>query len=113
MPRSNAHIKKKYHKKVAGSQYDPCVFCGAEAQSIDHIQPRSKGGTNDIHNLAPMCRRCNSLKSDTSILLALMHPKVQRRIKITLTTERNAALKAARIKKSNDEWFKKNNAPVA
>jgi hypothetical protein len=31
---------------------------------IDHITPVSKGGTNDIENLATACRDCNSGKSD-------------------------------------------------
>jgi 5-methylcytosine-specific restriction endonuclease McrA len=40
-----------------------CLACGASKDiSIDHVVPLSKGGTNDITNLQPLCRACNSSK---------------------------------------------------
>jgi len=40
-----------------------CVFCKTkENLTIDHIFPLSKGGTNYISNLQPLCRSCNSKK---------------------------------------------------
>ena len=36
---------------------------------IDHVQPISKGGSNDIENLRPTHKICNELKSDKSINL--------------------------------------------
>ena len=35
-----------------------------ELMTIDHIQPRSKGGGNNIENLQPMCASCNTKKAD-------------------------------------------------
>lgn len=35
-----------------------------ELMTIDHIQPRSKGGTDDLENLQPMCNTCNARKAD-------------------------------------------------
>lgn len=39
-----------------------CVYCGADANTVDHIVPRSKGGTDDEHNLVTACNRCNGAK---------------------------------------------------
>lgn len=38
-----------------------------ELMTIDHIVPKSKGGTNDIGNLQPMCHTCNAKKADKFI----------------------------------------------
>ena len=35
-----------------------------ELMTIDHIKPKSKGGSYDIENLDPMCCFCNTEKSD-------------------------------------------------
>lgn len=36
-----------------------CVYCGAEYEDVDHVIPRSQGGTNHVENLVPACRSCN------------------------------------------------------
>lgn len=42
-----------------------CVNCGAtELLTLDHIVPRSKGGTNRSENLQTMCRDCNQAKAN-------------------------------------------------
>ena len=38
---------------------------------LDHITPKSEGGTNDIDNRALLCQPCNSTKSNTISLTAL------------------------------------------
>ena len=44
---------------------DVCLDCGEVAKlTIDHVIPCSKGGTAFVDNLQPLCRRCNSKKSD-------------------------------------------------
>ncbi len=57
---------------VAGSDRDPCVYCGAPGVTADHIEPRSKGGPNDVQNLAPACRKCNGTKGSQSLLTFLL-----------------------------------------
>jgi 5-methylcytosine-specific restriction endonuclease McrA len=37
-----------------------CVYCGDEANTVDHLIPVSKGGTDDPLNLVAACSKCNS-----------------------------------------------------
>jgi 5-methylcytosine-specific restriction endonuclease McrA len=41
-----------------------CQYCGARADSIDHVVPRSRGGPHAWENLAAACRPCNMAKRD-------------------------------------------------
>ena len=38
----------------------PCYRCGKPADTADHIVPVFQGGGNELENLRPACRRCNS-----------------------------------------------------
>lgn len=54
-------IKAHLRKKQGGN----CYYCKRplnDAVSIDHIKPKSKGGTNAQDNLALTCRPCNQFK---------------------------------------------------
>ena len=41
-----------------------CAYCGASATTIDHVQPRSRGGADSWENLVACCLKCNNIKSD-------------------------------------------------
>lgn len=45
-----------------------CELCGASSSvtqiDVDHIVPRSRGGSNDISNLQALCRTCNAQKGN-------------------------------------------------
>ncbi len=41
-----------------------CAYCGKAASTIDHVQPRSRGGQDTWENLVACCLRCNNIKSD-------------------------------------------------
>lgn len=50
-----------------------CAYClrhqrDAGGLTVDHIDPISKGGTNDPDNLVPACQPCNSSKINKSLL---------------------------------------------
>jgi 5-methylcytosine-specific restriction endonuclease McrA len=41
-----------------------CQYCGRNADSIDHVIPRSRGGEHVWDNVAAACRPCNLFKRD-------------------------------------------------
>ena len=43
-----------------------CAYCGDEANTVDHVIPTSKGGTDDPMNLVAACNLCNYGFSDRS-----------------------------------------------
>ena len=54
-----------------------CLGCGADLHeaspneiTLDHVRPRSKGGTNDSHNLYTCCKSCNSSRQDKPLAKA-------------------------------------------
>ena len=42
---------------------DPCAYCGAPSEHIDHIVPLSRGGKHSIGNLTGACKSCNLSKA--------------------------------------------------
>ncbi len=68
-----------------------CEYChsleevSAARFEIDHIQPRSKGGSDRLENLALACQRCNARRynftqghdPETGEQVALFHPRQQ------------------------------------
>ena len=41
-----------------------CAYCSSFASTIDHVQPRSRGGADSWENLVACCLRCNNVKGD-------------------------------------------------
>lgn len=42
-----------------------CVYCGSRKElTLDHVIPKSRGGTNDWTNLVTSCSKCNVKKAD-------------------------------------------------
>jgi 5-methylcytosine-specific restriction endonuclease McrA len=41
-----------------------CQYCDRAAENIDHVVPRSRGGTHSWDNVVASCRACNSRKED-------------------------------------------------
>lgn len=58
---------------------DPCVYCGALAQGLDHIVAESQGGTDGWGNRAPACTRCDQIKSNIPLLIFIMMSERARR----------------------------------
>jgi len=41
-----------------------CAYCGGHAETVDHVIPRSRGGTLTWDNAVAACQRCNHRKAD-------------------------------------------------
>jgi 5-methylcytosine-specific restriction endonuclease McrA len=50
--------------KVFAQKGSQCVYCGNDASQVDHVIPRSRGGSGEVANLVPACARCNNAKGD-------------------------------------------------
>ena len=63
-----------------------CAYCGNlidyKNMQVDHILSQRQGGTDDIDNLNPSCRRCNHYKRASSLkkyreLIQKLHTKIR------------------------------------
>ena len=44
-----------------------CAYCKRTANTVDHVQPKSKGGRDSWENLVAACLRCNNIKGDKTL----------------------------------------------
>ena len=63
--KNNVEAYKVTDKDCMNIKNQPCLMCGStENVHIDHIIPISKGGRHAIGNLQPLCKPCNTAKSN-------------------------------------------------
>ena len=73
-----SHAEIRQHLSVAQEKGGSivCAGCGRELEvefmELDHIMPRSDGGSNDITNRILLCRPCNGKKSNALTLSGLI-----------------------------------------
>lgn len=61
--RHNVFMKTFYH----------CAYCGkilidTDDLTIDHKNPKAKGGTDEMDNLVGCCKSCNQIKADRTVM---------------------------------------------
>lgn len=85
-------VRAEVRARVAAHFQHRCAYCRSPvmlfpgSQQLDHIVPRSQGGTDEEENLCYCCPRCNQLKRDRVGVVdpvsrrrtALFHPRRQR-----------------------------------
>ncbi len=75
--RAPSVIRLRYYVKVPHHRVAPlsrkavfardggrCQYCGAPADTIDHVLAKSRGGTHTWDNVVAACRTCNSRKGN-------------------------------------------------
>ena len=74
------HCVVKFSRRnvLARDQYT-CQYChlrfSPAALTLDHVLPRSRGGTTGWENVVTACKKCNSKKGDWTPYEARMFPK--------------------------------------
>lgn len=75
--RKAAHHRRRALKRQAEGSYttqewqalcawfgNVCLCCGSADITVDHVVPLTRGGSNWIRNLQPLCMSCNTRKRD-------------------------------------------------
>ncbi len=81
----NYYISRPYQKvfltrkNILRRDNYKCAYCGrSDLQlTIDHIKPKSRGGTDDWENLVAACIKCNNKKGDRTPEEANMKLKIK------------------------------------
>lgn len=62
---STEHYTSEEWQELCKKYGNACLACGRVDRqlSVDHVIPLSKGGSNAIDNIQPLCRPCNSSKN--------------------------------------------------
>jgi 5-methylcytosine-specific restriction endonuclease McrA len=67
--RRYVHVPYRPHapltrRAVFARDLGACQYCGATAENLDHVIPRSRGGLHTWENVVASCRKCNAKKED-------------------------------------------------
>lgn len=58
-------LSKNNYRSILKEIFPGCVYCDStEGLTVDHVIPKSKGGSERINNLVIACRHCNLSKGD-------------------------------------------------
>jgi hypothetical protein len=49
-------------------RYDPCSWCSGDGGTLEHVEPKSRGGRNSWKNYGGACYECNQTRGNLSIV---------------------------------------------
>lgn len=71
----DTHRRKITRRAVFARDGWTCQYCGCRSNlTVDHVIPRSKGGSSEWDNIVAACAPCNRRKGDLTPHQAGMHP---------------------------------------
>ena len=77
----DTHKRKITRRAVFARDGWECQYCGARTSlTVDHVIPRSKGGTSGWDNIVASCAPCNRRKGDRLPHQVDMHPRIKPRM---------------------------------
>ena len=60
---TSSEARRKWRQSIKEKWDYQCAYCGSEENlTLDHITPRSKGGSDRVTNVLCACRECNKSK---------------------------------------------------
>jgi hypothetical protein len=60
---TSSEARKKWRQSIKDKWNHKCAYCGDDKNlTLDHITPRTKGGTNRLTNILCACKNCNYSK---------------------------------------------------
>ena len=64
----SSDAKRMFREGIKARDGHKCVYCGSsENLTIDHVRPKSKGGTDTADNCVTACRPCNQAKGSMHV----------------------------------------------
>jgi 5-methylcytosine-specific restriction endonuclease McrA len=70
----DTHRRKITRRAVFARDRWTCQYCGSRTSlTVDHVVPRSKGGSSSWENIVTSCAPCNRRKGDAMLRQAGMH----------------------------------------
>ena len=58
------HNERATREGILRRDRSTCVYCSGNAQTVDHVLPKSRGGSDSWLNLVAACKACNGRKGD-------------------------------------------------
>jgi 5-methylcytosine-specific restriction endonuclease McrA len=64
----SSDARRMFREGIKARDGHKCVYCGSsENLTIDHVRPKSKGGTDTADNCVTACRPCNQAKGSMHV----------------------------------------------